>query len=762
MTFVAHDTPIDLSNCDREPIHVPGQIQAHGVLLAIDRQSYRILQVSDNVQSYLGQHPQVLLGTSVLTLFEPLDRAALVRIIDQGKAERAPLHAFCGSVAGGARCDVIVHTDGPLAIVELEPAEQSDQVAPDFYEFASRTVASLHGTPTARDYCTALAAAIRELSGYDRVMIYQFAEDCSGHVVAESMSEHKGLETFLDLHYPASDIPAQARALFLKNSVRMLPDAQYVQSALLPVLNPITGLPLDMSHAFLRGASAMYTEYLVNMGVGASLTLALTDRERLWGLVACHHTGRRRVSYGVRLVCELLARIASLQITDKTHSDQAEYSQRIQSVHSALIDAMARGDNPGQILAQQTSAARNFVECAGVAVVSGGAVYSDGVVPPCEDVLKIAMLLSGTERDKVFATERLSTFYPAAASFMSTACGLLALPLSPQPCEYLLWFRPELARAVHWAGDPNKPVTVGAMGDRLTPRKSFALWIETVHGASEPWTRLEIQAARQLRSSMTELLIRRNQELERLNRELSRSNQELDDFAYTASHDLKEPLRGIYNYAEFLKRDAGERLGAAERGQLDNIVRLSTRMQSLIHSLLEYSRVGLSEQPSQLIALGPLLQGVIESLALAIAEHDAQVIVATELPSVMAVGRFFEQIFHNLLTNALTYNDKPRVEIEIGCVRAGESAFPERAAGAACAFYVRDNGIGIAEKHRETAFRIFKRLHGRDKYGGGTGAGLTIVKKLVERMGGTIWFESELAVQTVMWFVVSAAVLNAP
>jgi chemotaxis family two-component system sensor kinase Cph1 len=759
MTLLAYDTPIDLTNCDREPIHVPGQIQAHGVLLAVDRQSFQILQVSDNVGAYLALDPKALLGSDVLALFEPIDRIALRRVVEQGNAERAPLHAFCGNVSGARRrCDVIVHTDAALAIIEVEPAEQSDQVAPDFYQFASRTVASLHGTPTTHDYCRALASAIRELSGYDRVMIYRFAEDCSGHVVAESIVEGKGLTPFLDLHYPASDIPAQARALFLKNAVRMLPDAKYMPAVMLPAINPLTSLPLDMSHAFLRGASAMYTEYLVNMGVRASLTMALIDRDRLWGLVACHHYEPRRVSYGVRLVCELLARIASLQIADKTHSDEALYSSRIQSVHTALIEAMARGDNPGLLLAQQTSAARAFVDCGGVAVVSGGEVHANGAVPPVEYVLRIAMLLSGTARDSVVAIDRLSTIYPEAESFLESACGLLALPLSAQPCEYLMWFRPELARSVSWAGDPHKPVTVGPTGDHLTPRKSFERWVETVRGACDPWTRLEIDSAKRLRSSMTELLIRRNQELERLNRELSRSNQELDAFSYSASHDLKEPLRGIYNYAEFLKRDAGERLAVAEIGQLDSILRLTTRMQSLINSLLDYSRLGRIEQAGHAIALGPLVDGVIESLALPIAERNAKLTVSSDLPTVKAVARYFEQIFHNLLTNALKYNDKPSVEIEVGWVRAGDAAFPNNAAGATGAFYVEDNGIGIAEQHRDAAFRIFKRLHARDKYGGGTGAGLTIVKKLVERMGGKIWIESELDVGTVVWFVVSGEV----
>jgi chemotaxis family two-component system sensor kinase Cph1 len=756
LSFVGHETAIDLSNCDREPIHIPGQIQAHGALFAIDRHSWLITQVSSNVATYFGRAPEALLGSNFKTLLEPHDQAAIARLIAQGVVERAPIHAFCGSIAGQRSFDVIVHVDGPLAIVEAEPAA-SEVEAPDFYAFATRTVAGLHSALTTVEYCQALTAAIRDLSGYDRVMIYRFDEDWSGHVIAESMVEGKGLDPFLDLHYPASDIPSQARALFLQNTVRLLADAQYTPARLVPETNPQTRRPLDLSHAFLRGASVMYTEYLVNMGVRASLTLAINDRDRLWGLVACHHYSPRRVSYGVRVVCELLSRVASLQITDKNHSDEADYRDRIRTVHAALVEAMASGENVGEVLARQVAAASGFVDCTGTAVVRGNDVHVDGVTPPVEHVRRIATLLAGSQSDTVVATQRLSRLYPEAASFIDRACGLLAVQLSSRLDEYVMWFRPEFVRTVKWAGDPNKPVIVGPMGDRLTPRKSFELWAETVQGASQPWTRLEIESAQRLRTSITEILIRSNQELERVNRQLERSNQELDDFAYAASHDLKEPLRGIYNYAEFLKRDAMEKLGDDDVKKIDSILRLSTRMQTLINSLLEYSRLGRTELRPEAVPLGPLLADAVESLALRMQERNAQLAVIGELPILNGVPSFLEQIFHNLLTNALKYNDKPCVEIAVGAVAAGESGFPDQALGASHALFVQDNGIGITAKHQDNVFKIFKRLHGRDKYGGGTGAGLTIAKRLVERMGGKIWIDSTIGSGTKVWFTLADA-----
>lgn len=750
MNFVSPDTPIDLTNCDREPIHIPGQVQAHGALLALDRATFTVRQVSDNAAQYVGLSPAALLGAPLSSLLDPLDLASVQRVVRDG-ADRAPAHAFCGRVGDGEGLDVIVHADGPVVIVEVEPSHRSDLVAPDFYDFASRTIASLQGAPSTLAYCQMLTEAIHDLTGYDRVMVYRFADDWSGHVIAETMAPGKGLAPFLDLHYPASDIPAQARALFLKNTVRMLPDALYTPARLVPEANPTTGAPLDLSHGFLRGASQMYTEYLVNMGVRASLTLALTDRDRLWGLVACHHYDTRRVSYGVRVVCALLARVASLQITDKVHADEAEYRGRIQGAHAAIVEALAAGSDVASTMARTASTLRGFVDCTGVAVVTRAGVSAEGAVPPEGDLRRLATLLSGTARDEVVATERLTTVYPEARVFEDLACGMLAVPLSSAG-EYAMWFRPEVTRTVKWAGDPHKPVTVGPMGDRLTPRKSFALWVETVQGASEPWTRLEVDSARLLLTSITELLLRRNQELERLNTELARSNQELDAFAYAASHDLKEPLRGIYNYAEFLRRDARPRLVDDDVKKIDSIVRLSQRMQGLISSLLEYSRLGRGEAKPETVDLGALVAGVVESLSTQAQEKGARVTVSSRMPTVHGVPRFFEQVFANLVSNALKYNDKAEPTVEVGVVPAGAAAFPQRALGAPYAFFVRDNGIGIPARHYDAVFRIFKRLHPADRYGGGTGAGMTIVKKLVERMGGEVWLDSEVGAGTTVWF----------
>jgi PAS domain S-box-containing protein len=235
------------------------------------------------------------------------------------------------------------------------------------------------------------------------------------------------------------------------------------------------------------------------------------------------------------------------------------------------------------------------------------------------------------------------------------------------------------------------------------------------------------------------------QELKENNAELARSNQELDDFAYIASHDLKEPLRGIHNYATFLLEDYQGKLDEEGTSKLQTLTRLAQRMESLIDSLLQFSRVGRVEICTQAVDLNDLLQSALEPLQIMLEEERVEIRVPRRLPKATCDRVRMGEVFHNLITNAIKYNDKPAKWVEVG--------YRE---GTPTVFYVRDNGIGIPEKHYENVFRIFKRLHGRDKYGGGTGAGLTIVKKIVERHRGRIWIESQLGEGTTFCFTIEA------
>jgi len=248
-----------------------------------------------------------------------------------------------------------------------------------------------------------------------------------------------------------------------------------------------------------------------------------------------------------------------------------------------------------------------------------------------------------------------------------------------------------------------------------------------------------------------EILIRQTEELDQANTELARSNKELEDFAYIASHDLKEPLRGLHNYSTFLLEDYADVLDDEGRTKLATLVRLTQRMEALIDSLLYYSRVGRVDLAIGEADLNKIVGEVVDSVGISLQEAGVEVRIPAPLPTIHCDKARVGEIYRNLISNAMKYHDKPQKWIEIGWLK-GQEPHPKPGGLSPRVFYVRDNGIGIPAKHHEAIFRIFKRLHARDKYGGGTGAGLTIVKKIVERHGGRIWLESILGEGTTFFF----------
>jgi light-regulated signal transduction histidine kinase (bacteriophytochrome) len=312
----------------------------------------------------------------------------------------------------------------------------------------------------------------------------------------------------------------------------------------------------------------------------------------------------------------------------------------------------------------------------------------------------------------------------------------------------LVWFRPEAIRTVNWAGNPHEGVTEASNGQPpLSPRRSFELWQETVRGTALPWQPCELEGVRELRSAIVGSILNKADQLARMNRELERSNQELSSFAYAASHDLKEPLRGIHNYALFLQEDYAELLDEAGIERLQTLVRLSQRMDGLIDVLLRFSQIGQLQLDRQTVDLNELLSRAVEVIRASRPDGPIDIRVPRALPTIACDPVLADEVFRNLLSNAFKYNTSSDPWVEVGYLSADEQLAQgltqlHELTHAPVAMYIRDNGIGIRDRHREVIFRLFKRLHAQSNFGGGTGAGLTIAKKIVERHGGRIWVDS--------------------
>lgn len=727
--------PLDLTICDREPIHIPGSIQPHGVLLAAATPDLTIVQVSANSQAHLARSPEWLLGRPLTALLGQIvcDQLSITT------GEASPIYLPTLAIPGAATAyDLIAHRFQGMLIVELEPALGGDpHAALAVYRALKSATAVARQAGSLRAFAQTLVAAVRRLTGFDRVLAYQFLPDDSGMVIAEE--KDPAAEAYLGLRYPASDIPRQARALYVRNSLRLIPDVAYAPAPMLAAAADHPGTPLDMSYAGLRSVSPVHIEYLKNMGVTASMSISLIQGERLWGLIACHHHGGPRfLPYDVRAACEFLGQVASLQIADQEAAEDAAYTIGLQSMQAQLVQHMSTAGDVIAGLTRFTPSLRDFVEAGGVAILLDDACVTMGETPPEPEIRRLAAWLARSVDEEVFATDSLPQRYPAGERLRDAASGLLAVRLARSRPNYLLWFRPELVRTVSWGGNPEKSVEPDATG-RLSPRRSFAIWRETVQLTAQPWRPCEVEAARSLRQAIIEVVLARVDELARLNEELARSNVELDSFAYVASHDLKEPLRGLHNYAHLLIEDYADSLDDEGRERLNTLVRLTQRMEALIDSLLHFSRVGRAELTWSEVDLSAELSDVLALLGPRLRERGVTLRIPRPLPVVRADQARVREVFSNLISNAIKYNDSPAPWISIGYELAAPE--PGGATGPPI-FYVCDNGIGIPEQHHEAIFRIFKRLHARDQYGGGVGAGLTIAKKIVERHGGTIWVES--------------------
>lgn len=747
---------VDLSNCDREAIHIPGAIQPHGILFAIEEAELRIVQVSNNTYPIIGIHPQELLEKplSELISFEQIN--AIRECISQNFEFVNPLTITIKQQQQEFVFDGIVHRSEGLLILELEPNDNEQQA--NFFSFhhlVYSPINKIQKSFTSNELYQIVVQEVRKLTGFDRVMLYKFDKNGSGEVVAED--KLKDLVPYLGLHYPVSDIPKQARKLYVLNRLRLITDCNYKPAEIVPSNNPFTNAPLDLSFSVLRSVSPLHVEYLNNMRVTASMSISLIKDHQLWGLIACHHYSPKYVPYTIRTACEFLGQIMSIELTSKEENEDLDYKIQIKSIHSKIVEAISPEKNFLDCLVKSESKLLNLVSAQGAVLLSDKECVFIGTTPGEAEIQDLIEWLETQFDHDIFYTDSLCQVYPTAYKFKEVASGLLALEISRVPQNYILWFRPEVIQTVNWGGNPNKPVEIAQDGSLcLSPRKSFELWQETVQGESLPWKRCEIDIALELKSAIIGIVLRKAEELAKINFELERSNNELDAFAYIASHDLKEPLRGIHNYATFLLEDYSELLNEDGVSKLQTLVSLTQRMENLINSLLHFSRLGRIDLSMQRTDLNELVQQVVEVIRLSFKGIKVEIRIPQNLPIILCDKVQINEVFSNLISNAVKYNDKEDKWIEIGFLGSGgdlqSHLVPSDCILPEMLFYVRDNGIGIREKHHDAIFRIFKRLHAGNKYGGGTGAGLTIARKIVERHNGRIWVESTYGEGSTFYF----------
>ncbi|CAO4181206.1 histidine kinase [Methylorubrum populi] len=721
---------VDLTACDREPIHVVGSVQPHGFLLSLDMPDLTVVQASANAPEAAA------VGSSLEVAFPEL--AAIVRryLRDAAHQDGAVYlrTVTLGPEDGRQAYEVAAHGVDGLVVLELEETDDAsgeaglDALTPRLRAFVER----LNAARGVEDLCQLLAEDIRHVTGFDRALVYRFDRDWHGTVLAED--GNGVLPSYLDLRFPASDIPAQARELYRRNRLRIIPDAGYAPVPIRPALTP-AGKPLDLSQSVLRSVSPVHVEYMRNMGTMASMSVSILVDGALWGLVSCHNHDPKRVPLQARNACDFLTQIFALQLSAKVRGEQAEQRLALGQVQARLLAYMAEEESFIDGLLNHPDDVLALVNASGAAVVTADRCRLMGATPAEGEVRALYEWLSArAEAGDVFATESLAEDFPRAGGFADRASGLLAISVSKKFASYVLWFRPEVVRTVKWGGNPVKAVRPDPEGgpDRLHPRKSFEIWKETLKGRSLPWSLPEVEAAKDLRASVLGIVLRRAEELAAMSEELQRSNKELEAFSYSVSHDLRAPFRHIVGYSNLLKTKEGANLSDKGRHYVETIIEAAFSAGTLVDNLLTFSQMGRHALNKVSGDLNALVEEVRRKVMRDVTPDRTVRWEIGPLGRVYADPAMLRLVVENLLSNAVKYTrDQPEAVIEVGRMppRDGEAVF-----------VVRDNGVGFDMAYVEKLFGVFQRLHRVEEFEG-TGIGLANVRRIVERHGGRTWAE---------------------
>jgi light-regulated signal transduction histidine kinase (bacteriophytochrome) len=706
---MAIPTRVDLLNCADEPIHVPGSIQPHGALIFFGTTG-QLEGWSENAPAELGLP---------LELGLPFDRlglpAAVAELLQEcldnmSEGETPPMVAAIA--LKDLEYDCVVHAHQARIIAEFEAREIANETLAQFAIKAHSSIDRLRRQKTVDALLDTAVRQVREFTGFDRVMAYRFRPDDSGDVVAEARRDD--LAPFLGQRYPAGDIPPQARRLYVLNTLRMIADVTYHA---VPLLGQEGSAPLDMSFAVLRSVSPIHVEYLQNMGVGASMSVSIVINGRLWGLLACHHMGAKRVPYSIRMAADVLAQVIASTVQGLESRQDAELVERAAKVRTSLVESLLLEDDPLEALAGHADGMMEAARAQAMIATQFGRVVCRGIDQSCGEAI-VASLPEGAH--DLLARHCVEDWPEAAREGLGKWAGMLGLPFDPPSDGWCVLLRPEQIEQVAWAGKPDKSDQFGPMGERLTPRGSFDAWYETVRGCAHEWEDGVLTHARMTLGELARVSNARRAQLESTRAQL----------LAMLGHDLRDPLHSINMAGMVLERtDAGARSGTLGR----RIQSSSNRMQRMIGQVLDMSRIdrglalGVTLEPVDLPAL---VEDMVEEARMAYPTivYDLRV----ESPAtVMADSARLSQVLSNLLSNA-RHHGEPNQPIEVRLwVDAGQAVVN-----------VANAAAPIPHETESSLFNPFKRGSlNNPRNRTGMGLGLYIAQQIVREHQGDLRYE---------------------
>jgi chemotaxis family two-component system sensor kinase Cph1 len=680
----------DVSACDREPIHRPGSIQPHGLVLVADACTFKIMAGAGDIEKLLAPH---WLGAN---LDELLGQPVSAQLAAKPNASTVVLARIVGTETP---FDAIAHRVSNTIVVELEPAPAAMPSPIDVLVEMEEAAATFEQAFGLRELCERAARTFRQLTGFDRVMLYRFLDDDAGVVLAEDRDPALG--TFLNQHFPASDIPKQARALYVRNRVRIIPDIAYEPA----LLRPAGATPLDMSDLALRSVSPIHLQYLANMGVAASASVSIVRDGALWGLVACHHPTPKFLPLHVRMACRALAGSLARQIRAKEDAELYRERIRLRTAEDAVVLRLGSDISLAGFFATAGDDMCRMLGADSFAAVRGTELFVAGRSPRHDDIRAVAAHVIDLGRALPFSTDRLSEQLPAATGFQDLASGVLAVTMSTDEPTILIWFRAEQIEVMNWAGNPHKDLGVDPHIP-LTPRASFESWSEAVRGRSVPWTLFEIEAAGRLKRTMFDA--RQNRRLFEVNRELTATIADNESLLLQKDYLIKEVHHRVQNSLQLVSAFLG--LQARTVGDDVLTVHLAEAQRRLSAVAMVHRRLH-SDEHVQAVDLARYIGDLCTEIKSTMDKSWGGQIELELAPILISTDRAVSVglILTELVINANKY------------AYAGASG-----------------PITIALEQNRNRFRLIVADRGRGKASSGTGFGSRMLTSMVARLSGTI------------------------
>ncbi|MFD2634608.1 GAF domain-containing sensor histidine kinase [Pedobacter mendelii] len=516
--------------------------------------------------------------------------------------------------------------------------------------------------------------------------------------------------------------------MYKLNLTRLIADVNTVDS---PIITFKEYAPLDLTNGSLRAVSPIHIQYLKNMGVYSSFSISLIVNNELWGLIACHNYSSKFIDYKAREGSKLIGQILSSALEYRQEEEDSEVVEQFKDTATIITTHLNRDKYLVEALTGHKRTLLDVTKGTGVAIIFENVLKTIGNVPVETDILELVAWLKINSDESIYYTHRLSEIFLPAKKYKSIASGILACSISKDPDEIIIWFKPEQLTTVNWAGNADKSVIFDQGSASLSPRKSFEIWAQIISNTSEKWFPEEITSVLRIREIIVTFINKKANEIRLLNEKLQAAYEELDTFSYTISHDLKTPLTSIKTYAELLLKNKS--IDGNGNKMLERIISSANKMNFLIREILNLARVGRSELTFETVNMSSLLKDINAEIWTAFKADNIELILG-QLLSLKGDKTMIAQVFTNLISNAVKYSsmeDKPK--IEISSYTNGEETI----------YAVSDNGIGIDNRYYDRVFELFKRMD-NVKDIDGTGVGLAIVKRIVERHNGRVWFESKL------------------